>query len=165
MINASCLVTMKSNLPVCDNDRLYAKLNAVCYLLALLGAHPILHISRIRVKLCYTLLIHYSLVLSKHVFHLFWGWHFLEFVYKRLPLCTPWRYGGGGGGKGMAPLIVNEFCHWRAVNIQLHAPATLPTVPTEQEAEWAPKPVCTLENRKLSCSCWELNMNDPQSIT
>jgi len=29
---------------------LYAKLNPICHLLALLGAHPILHISRIRVK-------------------------------------------------------------------------------------------------------------------
>jgi len=53
MINASCLVTMKSNLPVCDNDRVFAfnplnaELNAICYLLALLGAHPILHVSRI----------------------------------------------------------------------------------------------------------------------
>jgi hypothetical protein len=27
-----------------------AELNAICYLLALLGAHPILHVSRIRVK-------------------------------------------------------------------------------------------------------------------
>jgi hypothetical protein len=30
--------------------RLDAKLNAICHLLALLGAHPILHISRMRVK-------------------------------------------------------------------------------------------------------------------
>jgi hypothetical protein len=29
---------------------LKAKLNSICHLLALLGAHPILHISRIRVK-------------------------------------------------------------------------------------------------------------------
>jgi len=29
---------------------LNAELNAICYLLALLGAHPILHVSRIRVK-------------------------------------------------------------------------------------------------------------------
>jgi len=29
---------------------LNAKLNSICHLLALLGAHPILHISRIRVK-------------------------------------------------------------------------------------------------------------------
>jgi hypothetical protein len=29
---------------------LYAELNPICHLLALLGAHPILHISRIRVK-------------------------------------------------------------------------------------------------------------------
>jgi hypothetical protein len=30
---------------------LNAKLNPICHLLALLGAHPILHINRIRVKL------------------------------------------------------------------------------------------------------------------
>jgi hypothetical protein len=30
---------------------LNAELNPTCYLLALLGAHPILHISRIRVKI------------------------------------------------------------------------------------------------------------------
>jgi hypothetical protein len=29
---------------------LNAELNAICYLLTLLGAHPILHVSRIRVK-------------------------------------------------------------------------------------------------------------------
>jgi hypothetical protein len=29
---------------------LNAKLNPICHLLALLGAHPILHVSRIRVK-------------------------------------------------------------------------------------------------------------------
>ena len=33
-----------------DFNTLNAELNAVCYLLALLGAHPILHVSRIRVK-------------------------------------------------------------------------------------------------------------------
>jgi hypothetical protein len=36
---------------------LNAKLNPICHLLALLGAHPILHISRIRVNVCYYLLI------------------------------------------------------------------------------------------------------------
>jgi hypothetical protein len=30
---------------------LNAELNAICYLLALLGAHPILHVSRIRINL------------------------------------------------------------------------------------------------------------------
>jgi hypothetical protein len=30
---------------------LNAKLNPICHLLALLGAHPILHISRVRVKI------------------------------------------------------------------------------------------------------------------
>jgi hypothetical protein len=29
---------------------LNAKLNSICHLLALLGAHPILHVSKIRVK-------------------------------------------------------------------------------------------------------------------
>jgi len=33
-----------------DFDLLNAELNSICYLLVLLGAHPILHISRIRVK-------------------------------------------------------------------------------------------------------------------
>jgi len=38
-----------------DNSKIHinplnAKLNPICHLLALLGAHPILHISRIRVK-------------------------------------------------------------------------------------------------------------------
>ena len=33
-----------------DVNSLNAKLNPICHLLALLGAHPILHISRIRVK-------------------------------------------------------------------------------------------------------------------
>jgi len=31
---------------------LNAELNAICYLLALLGAHPILHVSRMRVNWC-----------------------------------------------------------------------------------------------------------------
>jgi len=30
---------------------LIAKLNPICYLLALLGAHPLLHVSRIRINL------------------------------------------------------------------------------------------------------------------
>ena len=33
-----------------DINPLYAKLNPICHLLALLGAHPILHVSRIRDK-------------------------------------------------------------------------------------------------------------------
>ena len=32
---------------------LTAELNPICHLLALLGAHPILHVSRIRVKNAY----------------------------------------------------------------------------------------------------------------
>ena len=31
-------------------NTLNAKLNPICHLLALLGAHPILHVSRIRIK-------------------------------------------------------------------------------------------------------------------
>jgi hypothetical protein len=34
-----------------DIKPLNAELNPICHLLALLGAHPILHISRIRVKI------------------------------------------------------------------------------------------------------------------
>jgi hypothetical protein len=33
---------------------LNAELNPICHLLALLGAHPILHVSRIRVKVLFT---------------------------------------------------------------------------------------------------------------
>ena len=32
-------------------NTLHAELNPICHLLALLGAHPVLHISRIKVKL------------------------------------------------------------------------------------------------------------------
>ena len=34
-----------------DINPLNTKLNPICHLLALLGAHPILHVSRIRVKI------------------------------------------------------------------------------------------------------------------
>jgi len=36
---------------------LKAELNPICHLLALLGAHPILHVSRIRVKQSMTLTV------------------------------------------------------------------------------------------------------------
>jgi hypothetical protein len=36
--------------PISEVNLLNAELNPVCHLLALLGAHPILHVSRIRVK-------------------------------------------------------------------------------------------------------------------
>jgi hypothetical protein len=36
--------------PLSVKSPLNAKLNLICHLLALLGAHPILHVSRIRVK-------------------------------------------------------------------------------------------------------------------
>jgi len=44
---------------------LNGELNPVCYLLALLGAHPILHISRIRVKNAWCLLTVYWRYLLK----------------------------------------------------------------------------------------------------
>jgi hypothetical protein len=40
-----------------DFNPLNTKLNPICHLLALLGAHPTLHVSRIRVKQDLTLLI------------------------------------------------------------------------------------------------------------
>jgi len=43
---------------------LNAELNPICHLLVLLGAHPILHISRIRVKLF--LIFDYVLFLARH---------------------------------------------------------------------------------------------------
>ena len=43
---------------------LNAKLNPICYLLALLGAHHILHVSRIRVKLCYGYLGNYGVSIN-----------------------------------------------------------------------------------------------------
>jgi hypothetical protein len=41
-----------ANVPKNENilNPLNAKLNPICHLLALLGAHPLLHVSRIRVK-------------------------------------------------------------------------------------------------------------------
>jgi hypothetical protein len=39
---------------------LNAQLNPICHLLTLLGAHHILHVSRIRVKLCLSLKLHYE---------------------------------------------------------------------------------------------------------
>jgi len=35
---------------IADINPLNAELNPICHLLALLGAHPILHVSRVRVK-------------------------------------------------------------------------------------------------------------------
>jgi hypothetical protein len=51
---------------------LNAELNPICHLLALLGAHHILHVSRIRVKIFYTtffhIIVNYQLeiILSHH---------------------------------------------------------------------------------------------------
>jgi hypothetical protein len=41
---------------------LNAELNPICYFLALLGAHPILHVSRIRVKIEYDLFMRQTVV-------------------------------------------------------------------------------------------------------
>ena len=45
-----CRHIFVKNSPVIKFDPLNAKLNPICYLLALLGTHYILHVSRIRVK-------------------------------------------------------------------------------------------------------------------
>jgi len=45
------------SMPVILINPLNAELNAICYLLALLGAHPILHVSRIRVNSCMKCLV------------------------------------------------------------------------------------------------------------
>ena len=37
---------------MCSINPLNAELNPICHLLALLGAHHILHVSRIRVNIC-----------------------------------------------------------------------------------------------------------------
>jgi hypothetical protein len=42
----------------CCFNPLNAELNPTCHLLALLGAHCILHVSRIRVKLCDSIMVH-----------------------------------------------------------------------------------------------------------
>jgi hypothetical protein len=39
---------------------LNAKINPICHLLALLGAHPILHISRIKVNFISLTMLHFS---------------------------------------------------------------------------------------------------------
>jgi len=41
---------------------LNAKLNPICHLLALLGAHPILHVSRVRLNLRYQLTWYYKVL-------------------------------------------------------------------------------------------------------
>jgi len=48
-ISGKCVVTIGS-LTVFQINPLKAELNPICHLLALLGAHHILHVSRIRVK-------------------------------------------------------------------------------------------------------------------
>ena len=63
------LKTSKSNL---EFNPLNTELNPICYLLALLGAHHFLHISRIRVKsLTLRLLMSYIYIYMEHPFLMF----------------------------------------------------------------------------------------------
>jgi len=63
---------------------LNAELNPICHLLALLGAHHILHVSRVRVYLPYRytfmltidvlfLICHYKCTCSQYVQHCYWS--------------------------------------------------------------------------------------------
>jgi len=53
---------------------LNAELNPICYLLALLGAHHILHVSRIRVKYTLTLIIKSFTLLFQALIGSFRAW-------------------------------------------------------------------------------------------
>jgi hypothetical protein len=62
MVQVTCFIFPSA----CEFNTLNAELNPICHLLALLGAHHILHVSRIRVKaqlllLCCSLLVKISL--------------------------------------------------------------------------------------------------------
>ena len=58
---------------------LNAELNPICHFLALLGAHHILHVSRIRVKyLCIDLWLHFE-----YICLFFWEWNFKKSHYQR----------------------------------------------------------------------------------
>jgi hypothetical protein len=46
------IIIIKTHPRCAEINPLNAKLNPICHLLALLGAHPILHVGRIRVNLC-----------------------------------------------------------------------------------------------------------------
>jgi len=50
MVNMSSGIRVKYPLFLSDFNPLNVQLNPICYLLALLGAHHILHVSRIRVN-------------------------------------------------------------------------------------------------------------------
>jgi len=55
-----------------DFNPLNPELNPICYLLALLGAHHFLHLSRIRIKLLtFRLLISYMYIYMEHPFLMF----------------------------------------------------------------------------------------------
>jgi len=65
-----CLCCYKGNLCVEQVNPLNAELNPICYLLALLGAHHFLHVSRIRVK-SLTLRLQMSYIYMEHPFLMF----------------------------------------------------------------------------------------------
>ena len=46
----------------CIFNPLNTELNPICHLLALLGAHHILHVSRIRVKQCIKVMLRFAVV-------------------------------------------------------------------------------------------------------
>jgi len=57
----------ETNYVITDINPLNPELNPICYLLALLGAHHSLHVSRIRVKLLtFRLLMSYIYIWSTH---------------------------------------------------------------------------------------------------
>jgi len=59
---------------------LNAKLNPICHLLALLGAHPILHVGRIRVNLVHFVML---MLLYNRLMHLeMMGWFKLLIFYN-----------------------------------------------------------------------------------
>ena len=54
---------------------LNAELNPICHLLALLEAHHILDVSRIRVKLTKVLIINYSIIINNIIALMYTVWH------------------------------------------------------------------------------------------
>ena len=76
-INEFKIITkeIKGRPDVCEKpsvNPLNAELNPICYLLALLGAHHFLHVSRVRVKsLTLRLLMSYIYIYIEHLFLMF----------------------------------------------------------------------------------------------
>ena len=68
-----CLTLSKPWKPLLTKlNPLNPELNPICYLLALLGAHHFLHVSRIRVKLLtFRLLMSYIYIYTEHPFLMF----------------------------------------------------------------------------------------------